>query len=308
MSSPPSDDKAARRRELYMTIAEHVKVVSSLVTSLADGPINVPVLKGVADLVNKITDIAVTVNANMDDCDGLVKDISDYMKTIVDAFQGKDIAHLDQTFDGIMDAFQQELQKILGFVEKLSSRGTFKRVVMHARDKRKIGAFKDHLQHIFRNVNLANMIHVNTMLNNIESAVTEIHANLSITQAVGPTLDIRLTASLPNAYPLYGRDDMIHNAIAIVTSEQNTQHIAVLGQGGIGKTSVALSVLHDTKVKDYFKDNRFSKVLLTRPKQTLSLSSKAVFIISLQPCWFLTTLRPCTMILTSIVLRLCFST
>ncbi len=59
MSSPPSDDKAARRRELYMTIAEHVKVVSSLVTSLADGPINVPVLKGVADLVNKITDIAV---------------------------------------------------------------------------------------------------------------------------------------------------------------------------------------------------------------------------------------------------------
>ncbi len=54
-----------------------------------------------------------TVNANMDDCDGLVKDISDYMKTIVDAFQGKDIAHLDQTFDGIMDAFQQYAHVVL---------------------------------------------------------------------------------------------------------------------------------------------------------------------------------------------------
>ncbi|THG93083.1 hypothetical protein EW026_g8050 [Hermanssonia centrifuga] len=157
----------------------------------------------------------------MDDCDGLVQDILDYMKTIVDAFQGKNIACLDQTFDGIIDAFQQELQKILGFVEKLSSHGTFKQVVMHAHDKCKISGFKDQLQHVFHNVD--------------------------VTQAIGPTL------YEPSHH--HGRDDVIHNAIAIITSEQNTQHIAVLGQGGIGKTSVALSVLHDTKVKDYFKDN-----------------------------------------------------
>ena len=51
----------------------------------------------------------------------------------------------------------------------------------------------------------------------------------------------------------FGRDELIEK---IVSLAESLHPIALIGTGGIGKTSVALAVLHNGRIKDRFSDNR----------------------------------------------------
>ena len=52
----------------------------------------------------------------------------------------------------------------------------------------------------------------------------------------------------------FGRDELIES---IVRSVERRTPIALIGVGGIGKTSIILSVLHDDRVKEWFGDCRW---------------------------------------------------
>ena len=51
----------------------------------------------------------------------------------------------------------------------------------------------------------------------------------------------------------FGRDELIEKVIGLA---ENLEPIALIGAGGIGKTSIALTVLHHKKVEERFGENR----------------------------------------------------
>ena len=51
----------------------------------------------------------------------------------------------------------------------------------------------------------------------------------------------------------FGREGLIENVVGLA---ENLEPIALIGAGGIGKTSIALSVLHDDRVEKRFGENR----------------------------------------------------
>ena len=58
----------------------------------------------------------------------------------------------------------------------------------------------------------------------------------------------------PSPRACFGRHGLIEK---IVCSAENLESVALIGSGGIGKTSIALSVLHNNRIKKRFGNNRW---------------------------------------------------
>jgi len=69
------------------------------------------------------------------------------------------------------------------------------------------------------------------------------------------TFAFSICGELPPPPPrtLFGRDDLIEKTISFA---ERLEPIALIGAGGIGKTSVALTVLHDGRIERRFGENR----------------------------------------------------
>jgi predicted ATPase len=71
----------------------------------------------------------------------------------------------------------------------------------------------------------------------------------------------RISNPFPPSQPVppeifFGRDDLVSDYASLIVRNEQTR-LAILGSGGIGKTSTALHVLHHQDIVNRYRDRRY---------------------------------------------------
>jgi tetratricopeptide (TPR) repeat protein len=102
------------------------------------------------------------------------------------------------------------------------------------------------------------VVETKNMAVEIKNAVDMVIEKLASTQTLSERPDIP-----PPPTIFYGKDSDVTEVTAALTKTEH-RHFALLGQGGIGKTTIALAVLHDHRIQQHFTTTEGDKVVSDR--------------------------------------------
>jgi hypothetical protein len=142
--------------------------------------------------------------------------------------------------------------KIQGKVVKQGKRNALCRFVLSKTDKDKVAAWK---QDFFRVLHVFNVRSVRSVGHSFAYSAAPFQTELAIdTNTTVTDTNTTVGELLPQPpRDCFGRDDLIEEVVRLA---ENLEPVALIGAGGIGKTSIALAVLHHNRIKERFGENR----------------------------------------------------
>ncbi|KAF5319855.1 hypothetical protein D9758_018448 [Tetrapyrgos nigripes] len=230
----------------------HAKTALSLAASVGKAA-GVPYLEGAAEIAIKIIEIVETMKKNKEDCISIAKDITDLLDGIKDIMErGKDIKQNEILIKNV-----QKLESDLGIIEtkllKISKRKTKFHVISDAEIikecKEKIKGYMEIFNtkasvNIWQNTGelLQGQQDIKKDIKEAMASIAKTHNQSTITY---DDLE-RVTPTVPLVF--FGRDKLVAEGVDhLVNNDQ--AFLAILGAGGIGKTSIALHINNAAKVK-----------------------------------------------------------
>ncbi|KAF9790942.1 hypothetical protein BJ322DRAFT_1038943 [Thelephora terrestris] len=179
---------------------------------------------------------------------------------------GRRWSDLSQSVREAIEKLRRTVEQIKSEIEAKAqncSKGRVILLVFHARnDKETIAAWREELKTILELFNTQLTINTNTVVYDVHRNiaglcrdVSDIRRDLSQIRDRDEGQTRTGHGELPPPPPraLFGRDELIEKIVQLADS---LLPIALIGAGGIGKTSIALAVLHDNHVKQRFGENR----------------------------------------------------
>ncbi|KZT22755.1 hypothetical protein NEOLEDRAFT_1171178 [Neolentinus lepideus HHB14362 ss-1] len=256
----PARDSSSKTAATLGVLRDALMVVANV----ADGGISVPFVKGSAQIAIQLIDAAQVVKSNKDDCRDVAQRAAETMLGLA-----KTLTRLDPECDKLSDElkiqleeFQIKLNDIRQVMQDLADRGRLRRFVKRNVDQGTIAGWKTYLDDARRQFVESSLIDIVVgqveiikKLDILESGIQNTNMSaLTQDQIMESPLLSRTIPAKPAVF--LGRDQDIEKALNTLTSQIDPQaHLAVLGPGGMGKTSFALTLLHHPTIKDHFKQH-----------------------------------------------------
>ncbi|KAG1816378.1 P-loop containing nucleoside triphosphate hydrolase protein [Suillus subaureus] len=203
-------------------------------------------VQGILSTVSNILAIAKNTLQNEGDFRGLIEQCRVICDIVVRATEGQTDGDLDSELSDIIIDLKSFVESILEAVVSANERSVAQRAISALSDKDRIASWARELD---RRVLLINM-HL--------SMITQRRIYQQSRQVNKPSMstayeDWRVVLpSVPS--PFFGRDHLIARATKLLL---NRRHVTLFGPGGIGKTSLAKAIIHDSVIAERFQGRRY---------------------------------------------------
>ncbi|KAJ7457975.1 hypothetical protein B0H11DRAFT_1818070 [Mycena galericulata] len=170
------------------------------------------------------------------------------------------------------------LKNIIGELNEIKQQRKWLLVFFRDVNKERVAKCLNHVNTAMEQFTMSHQLRVEELLDKIKSKYSDVSAQLSGARAQLSDIDtkvdrieqaVKSTNNPHNAPQTFPRQDMsaahriffgrqsVVTDIASLLSREDTSRVCITGVGGMGKTSVALAVVHSPAVKDIFPNYRF---------------------------------------------------
>ncbi|KAF9643833.1 hypothetical protein BDM02DRAFT_3191163 [Thelephora ganbajun] len=194
-----------------------------------------------------------SVNALLTKITGSMIDEQDYVELglyCADICQALDRGTNGRRPDEFSQSLGEAINQLTAKVIERDSRRNAAPPFPHARNnKEMIAAWKSELNRILLVFNTELAVNIYVGVTDIRHDMSRIREEIGDRARSAQTSIPRGELPPPSPKACFGRDELIEEIVAQAT---NPTPIALIGAGGIGKTSIALTVLHDNRIKERF--------------------------------------------------------
>ncbi|KAJ7041797.1 hypothetical protein C8F04DRAFT_1230249 [Mycena alexandri] len=252
-------------------ISTCLTVTSNTLNILVDN-VKISGLEAISNTTESLLKLVETIRQNRTECATLMEQANELLNAIIGVYINSDTAgDLAPAVLSQIAQFTQTLHKIHTFVEAQQSGSKIKKFFRHGELSILLKDCKAELQQglQFFKINTSNIISKEIqkiqeeahgrhqeVLDIIETVSGSDSAS-SISKIYSGSYTSSNSISLLPAEPkiFHGRESELADILELFS--QGTPRIAILGAGGMGKTSLAVAVLHHSKVSMKFHPNRF---------------------------------------------------
>ncbi|KAG8952572.1 hypothetical protein FRC03_012070 [Tulasnella sp. 419] len=238
---------------------------------------NIPFVKGVAGAALEVIKIVKAIQTNREECNNLVERCTSLLVVILGSLAGKTedaipdylrrgVERLTTNFNEVLDELRiidKRAQKWRALVYYLDNGEKLKdcSAKLHwAMEEFQVtskvsSCLKDLESHEeLREGQKKILESTQELQNEVRDGLVEVREAIKQQNAPNPLPSI-LSTVMPPDPKIFGREEFIGMAIRLLFSVTGAK-IAILGPGGMGKTSVALKIIHATLVVEQFGENR----------------------------------------------------
>ncbi|KAJ7095541.1 hypothetical protein C8R44DRAFT_813427 [Mycena epipterygia] len=258
----------------YQNLIQYATLASSITKDIASSR-GVPFLGTTAMLSQAIFKSLETVKTGMADWMTMIEQIHGVLCAIINLYSTSETnGVLPPAILYDIAKFTETLQRIYTFLKSQQGIRKIKRIFKHMDNASRLAACKDELQHALEIFGVHIGTLVTTTISEMQKDAQQRHEELLDLLAVHPELTSsersgsvtgtllslgNSTGSLPilpsPPQIFYGRDSELQDVVRIL--KHSTAHLAILGTGGMGKTSLAIAALHHPEVAEKYTHRYF---------------------------------------------------
>ncbi|KAJ7490778.1 hypothetical protein FB451DRAFT_1361532 [Mycena latifolia] len=259
-----------RENELHnsrLTNLIHYGTVGSRMLHDISESTDVPYFKAIAGMSSLILDTVEQVKTNKDEAVRLTTAAFGIIYALINACHDTN-AELAPGVIGAVGQFFETLQRILTYLRNHLGSNIVKRVIRRMEDSALIAECNAGLHHAQDLFGIQTALITNASMAEAERAASARHQELidafaksSIYGSSSQTASMISSSSVTSLLPacpkiFYGRESELQDIVTNLVTKPPA-HIAILGPGGIGKSSLALAALHHEQIVDKFPDRYF---------------------------------------------------
>ncbi|KZP29403.1 TPR-like protein [Athelia psychrophila] len=239
------------------TVLETSRNICILVSNLGSGGLNVPGLQAAGLIGCQIIDIIQKMKDNQDACNDLVDHIGQLMTPIHLTLQGCNIVDIDGRLKDDIKRLQESLQEVQTILQnQVGRRGRLVRALNSARDADKIAECKEIINRQFVAFGTYSLISVRMGIAGLQRTIDgqktgDCDADGRSVKGLGPMP----SQPVPPEH-FFGRYKLV-SMLANLFIGNDQCRIAILGAGGLGKTSIALHLIHQDVLVQRYNGRQF---------------------------------------------------